>query len=440
MWTGENQYSEGAGVDFWNPQSGGKRVKFAVPPQDSFADRRPAIVDLGPVRPRGRGAHKIGTEPATATTTKTTTDEPVLTSFGNVMKAFTVTVLVVCLFGAQGLTEQARSMTPGTASESATMTIGNMFVGVQNLFGLGAPWRNFEVALGHGNQFKPSKLDVVPTVTPTPTPSPTPTGTKGGHGNPPKKHKRLWPKLPVISKAHPLRIMVTGDSLPQYMVGQIQDLASSEGPVVSPAGSYQHTTFEGTGLWDPDTFAWDVQAQSETRAYHPQAVIMLMGGNDFENMVLGNRLFMAGTPSWTAEYQRRAEIVMHTFMNNGVKRLYWLSMPPSGDGGAGYAHDYHQIDVALKRAAKQVIGVHYVNINPVVTYRGRYVDYKKVDGVLTLIREPDGIHLNIAGSQLVSDAVVKVLKREWKFGWAEVRARTHPRGKHHRHHKESHSG
>lgn len=400
------------------------------------ADRGPAIVDLGPIRPRGRGAYKVtGAQPVEGEAAATTWDS---TGLPTVLKAFAVTVLAVCVLGAQGITEQARTMPTGPA-ESVTMTVGNLSLGVQQFFGIGWPWRDLEVALGHGVQFEQSSSCILHPDLKSCAPARKHRNTLGGHKTRPAKggrkhhkHKGMvhWPKLTVITKHRPLNIMVTGDSMPQYMVGQIAVLAESQGPVICPA-PVQATTFPGTGLNRPDVFPWDVQARDETRQYHPKAVVVLMGGNDNQNMVLGNTYFIAGTKAWTREYQRRAEIVMRAFIDNGVKRVYWLSMPPPGDGAASEAHDFHQINAALKRAAVRVPGVHYVNIIPAVTYRGRYVDYKKVNGQLTLIRESDGIHLNVAGSQLVSDMVVPIIKREWHFGWKQVYERTH------RHHSTS---
>jgi hypothetical protein len=136
-----------------------------------------------------------------------------------------------------------------------------------------------------------------------------------------------------------------------------------------------------------------------------------------------NKFFTAGTAAWTREYQRRAEIVMHTWIAGGVRRVYWLSMPPAQN--ASWAYDDYKINVALKRAAAQVPGVHYVNVLGPITNHGKYVAYVKVGGVPTLIRDADGVHLNIAGSQIVANYVVPIIKREWRFGWSQVRARGH---------------
>jgi uncharacterized protein len=137
-----------------------------------------------------------------------------------------------------------------------------------------------------------------------------------------------------------------------------------------------------------------------------------MGGNDFQNMTLPNgAFFTAGTPAWTKEYERRAVICMRIWTQGGRKRVYWLSMPPARN--TTWAYDDHQINIALKAAAAKVPGAQFLNVLGPVTDHGKYADFVRYHGEWLLIREPDGVHLNQAGSGIVADEVFKVLRREW---------------------------
>ena len=360
-------------------------------------------------------------------------DSPV-TSIRQVLKACLVTFVVVLLFGAQGIVQTARGMSPGT-TQNITLGLGNVALGVQGFLHLGWPWNAVQAAIGH-----PQQTGIPPLLRVTPTPTPVAhkhTGTgkgrnKGQHsgshkgsgtktGEPASKdkhsHRARWPAIPAVSKSHPLNLLVTGDSLVGYMGPQILSEASAQGPVVGTTDSH-----DGTGLTTPLFVDWSQLAKQQVSEFHPSAIVIMMGGNDFENMTLPpNKFFAAGTAAWTREYQRRAEIVMNTWIAGGVRRVYWLSMPPAQN--ASWAYDDYKINVALKHAAAQVPGVHYVNVLGPITNHGKYVAYVKVGGVPTLIREPDGVHLNIAGSQIVANYVVPIIKREWRFGWSQVRAR-----------------
>jgi hypothetical protein len=89
-------------------------------------------------------------------------------------------------------------------------------------------------------------------------------------------------------------------------------------------------------------------------------------------------------------------------------------MPPARD--PSWAFDDGRINVALKAAAALVPGAEYVNILGPVTKAGRYTDFIYEHGQAILIREQDGVHLNVAGSTIVANEMLTRLEREWRFG------------------------
>jgi hypothetical protein len=192
-------------------------------------------------------------------------------------------------------------------------------------------------------------------------------------------------------------------------------------------------THNGTGLARPDFVDWSVVAQQQVKDDNPDAVVVLLGGNDFQNMTLpGGKFFLAGTPSWTREYQRRAELCMRIWTQHATRRVYWLSVPPARDSSWAFADA--QINVALRRAAAVVAGAKYLDILGPVSDHGRYADFvRDANGVPVLVREPDGVHLNIAGSTIVAHEVLPVIQREWRLGFrarpAQANQRRRPRKK-----------
>jgi uncharacterized protein len=86
-------------------------------------------------------------------------------------------------------------------------------------------------------------------------------------------------------------------------------------------------------------------------------------------------------------------------------------MPPARD--SSWAYDDAQIDGALQRAAVRVPGAEYLNILGPITDHGRYADYVYENGQPELVREVDGVHVNLAGSAIVAHEVLRVLAREW---------------------------
>ena len=224
--------------------------------------------------------------------------------------------------------------------------------------------------------------------------------TATAHQNP------LWRPTP----SHPLRLLVTGDSLPGYLGPILLNEAAAIGPVRGAVDVH-----DGTGLTRPDFVDWSLVARRQVVTYHPDAVVVWMGGNDFQNMTLpAGHVFLAGTPAWTREYQRRVEICMRIWIHGGAQRIYWLAMPPARD--PSWAYDDAQINTALRRAAARVPGAEYLDILGRITDHGRYADYVHAHGQPELVREADGVHVNLTGSTIVAHEVLRVLEREWHLG------------------------
>jgi hypothetical protein len=220
--------------------------------------------------------------------------------------------------------------------------------------------------------------------------------------------------LRPVTHRFPLRLLITGDSLPGYLGPALLYDLSRRGPTTGWTEVH-----DGTGLTRPDVLNWPSVAQRQVRQYHPDAVVVLMGGNDFQNMVVARgRVLVAGTDAWAREYQRRALACMRIWVqSSGAHRVYWLSLPPSRN--PVWAYDDGRINAALQAAAKQVPGVEYVNVLGPITNHGHYTDTVLYAGHYLVIREPDGVHLNVTGSNIVADEVAPLIAREWHLSKAK---------------------
>lgn len=237
---------------------------------------------------------------------------------------------------------------------------------------------------------------------PTTTQSPRPTATARPTITP-------GPPLRHVSTAHPLRLLVTGDSLMEYAGPDLVDLAGKDGMVQGSVDIHY-----GTGLARPDFVDWSLVAKQQTATYHPDVVVVLMGGNDAQNMVLANgQIVYQGTKQWLQEYRRRARICMRTWLQGGVRRIYWLSMPPARSSVMAATEE--QMDVALREAAATIPGMQYLNIVPLVTNHGAYADALLIGGTWTYVRAADGIHLSPGGAERVAEWVFAVIRRQWHF-------------------------
>ena len=57
--------------------------------------------------------------------------------------------------------------------------------------------------------------------------------------------------------------------------------------------------------------------------------------------------------------------------------------------------------------------VRVLDMGAIFTPGGRYRDAMDVGGRETIVREPDGIHLNDAGARIAADAVLRAVDRDF---------------------------
>jgi hypothetical protein len=333
------------------------------------------------------------------------------TSIRHVLIVLVVGFLLASVFGARGLVHSGQGMNLGI-ERAVTLGIGRPLLAVTGALRLTWPWDTAEHLLGRNLQTSAPLLSApVPTST-APNGTSTKTGTNSATGPTPAATP-VPPKPPALfvpTARHPLRLLVAGDSLTEYLGPMVADMATRTGPTHAFADTHY-----GTGIVRPDYVDWSVVAGQEEKEYHPDAVFVFMGGNDNQNMVAADgSIIYTHTPAWTREYQRRVEIVMRTWLKGGARRVYWLAMPPARQ--EYWSQTNAQINLAIQRAAAQVPGGVYLNLLGPVTDHGGYADFVTVNGQPTLVRTPDGIHFNTAGSQIVADEIMTVIKRDWHLG------------------------
>lgn len=356
-------------------------------------------------------------------------NESPTTSIGKVVATLLISMMLAVILDAPGIVHSGNGMQDGPM-RTATLAVGTFALRIADFTHLTWPWDEFQAALGRQQQPAIAPLlasDPLPAVVPKSPLQARPTATHAMARHPiptvrplhpyqkPKRVKPVVAAIPWVRPTHkptakyPLRLLVAGDSLIGYLGPELIDEVSR----LTPAHGFVDS-HNGTGLTRPDFVDWSIVARQEVGSDNPDATVVMIGGNDFQNMTLPNgKFFLAGTPAWTREYERRAVICMRIWARSGNRRVYWLSIPPARDPGWG--HDDVQINVALRRAAAHVPGAKFVDELGQISDHGRYADFVKVNGQATLIREPDGVHLNIAGSTLVAQEMRAVLAREWHF-------------------------
>jgi hypothetical protein len=197
---------------------------------------------------------------------------------------------------------------------------------------------------------------------------------------------------------------VTGDSEADLVGLRMADLDTDDLLEVETVAR------NGTALTNPGFFNWELNAEQETAARDPDAVVMLIGANDGFNVDVDGELFAPGTPEWETEFARRAAVVMKTLGGDGERPVYWVPPPTARD--ATYNEIYRSQNRAVKRAAESVEGGRYVDVFSTIN-DGEYSDQVEIDGRKVLGRQSDGIHFNREGAEVPARLVLEAMAEDY---------------------------
>ncbi|HEY0343818.1 MAG TPA: GDSL-type esterase/lipase family protein [Solirubrobacteraceae bacterium] len=202
-------------------------------------------------------------------------------------------------------------------------------------------------------------------------------------------------------------LLVTGDSLAQPLdVELARRLAGNGVRTIRDA----HL---GTGISKTDLVDWGQLSALQVRQRRPDAVVMFLGANEgFPLPAPGGRQLQCCGPAWAAQYATRARRMMETYRRRGAARVYWLTLPLPRD--AARQQIARAVNAAILVAAQPFRAqVRVLDMTNLFTPGGRYRAAMPISGRNTIVRRPDGIHLNDAGARMAADAVIARLRGDF---------------------------
>ena len=213
----------------------------------------------------------------------------------------------------------------------------------------------------------------------------------------------LKPKqLPTLKN-----LLVTGDSLGQPLDVQLARELAGDGVVTT------RDVHLGTGISKTDIVDWGLLSSKQVKDKKPDAVVMFMGANEgFPFPGPGGGDIACCSAEWAVTYARRARAMMDTYRRDGDARVYWLTLPmPRSVPRQKVAR---AVNAAIAVAAQPYRSqVRVLDMNEVFTPGERYRAAMTVGGRETLVRRPDGIHLNDAGARVALDIVLARLRADF---------------------------
>ena len=215
------------------------------------------------------------------------------------------------------------------------------------------------------------------------------------------------PRRRVPTRRGHLRVLATGDSMIQIVDGVLKQRLEQR-----RATTVRSDARISTGVTKPFLLNWVRKAREQAQSVHPDVTVMFIGANDGYPLKTGSgdSVPCCAAP-WVAEYARRVESMMRSYLRGGRSRVYWLTLPtPRGEA---FARVYRAVNAAIRRAGSRVgAGVRVIDLVPVFTPGGRFRQYVPFRGRTVNARQPDGVHLSTAGASIAATLLIDQLRTD----------------------------
>ncbi len=231
-----------------------------------------------------------------------------------------------------------------------------------------------------------------------------------------KFHRRLSrhrPSRPILhlarpSVTHPLTILSIGDSLGEDLGYGLRDILGSHRNI-----RLIRAAVGSTGLVNTAYYNWPLKLKAELATYHPQLVVVLMGGNDALSFNQNGHFVKFGSSLWRRDYGARVATMMNVATRAGA-RMIWVGLPIMGPKSVLPNSSMKALNSVYQAQAQRHPGVIYLSGWKVFQGPdGQYVEYlKNRTGMSQIVRDSDGVHIAPpAGQELIATAVIGALDR-----------------------------
>jgi hypothetical protein len=170
----------------------------------------------------------------------------------------------------------------------------------------------------------------------------------------------------------------------------------------------------GTGISKSLLVDWGKLSVAQVKKDKPDAVVVFIGANEGFPMKggPGGAEVQCCGADYAAVYASRVRQMMNTYRQAGAARVYWLTLPtPRDPDRQKIARTVNAAIVVAAQPWRSQVRV--FDTVPIFTPGARYRDAMPIHGADTIVRESDGIHLNLAGSSYLADLLLPVIDRDF---------------------------
>lgn len=218
--------------------------------------------------------------------------------------------------------------------------------------------------------------------------------------------------------AGPRKVLILGDSLAATGFGALLEKKLDAHPDIECARKAK----SATGLARPDFYDWEAEARKQVEAKKPDLVVVILGGNDGQDLTpksgKGKRVTWK-SDAWNEAYKTRVADFLKE-IGADQRKVLWLGLPKSELNG------FEQKLNIIRQVQSEAVAAlgdtaTYLETTPFLTdAKGELLATatvgKRKDQDL---REDDGIHFTMAGSQFFADKVYPEVLRVLELPEAE---------------------
>jgi hypothetical protein len=159
-----------------------------------------------------------------------------------------------------------------------------------------------------------------------------------------------------------------------------------------------------SGLVNVGFYDWPTALASALREYHPELVLVCLGGNDQQGMRLPGGAVQFPSPPWQEAYLGRVRALIREAAGQGAYVL-WVGLPIMRQ--YAYSRGVQILNRIYQQAAGQVPAAVFTPTWGLFSDpHGLYESNAVVSGVGVTLRQPDGIHLTLAGEDVAATYVL----------------------------------
>ncbi len=198
-------------------------------------------------------------------------------------------------------------------------------------------------------------------------------------------------------------LLVTGDSMSQPLDAILARRLADDGARTT------RDVHLGSGISKDFVVDWPSLAAEQAADQEPDAVAVFLGANEGFPMRSGDGEVECCGPAWAAAYATKARVMMDRYRRGGATQVLWLLIPAPRDPER--ARVARTVNAAVRVAAGAFgAQVAVIDTPAMFTPGGRFRSAMPVAGREQIVRNPDGIHLNEQGAELLADVVERQLR------------------------------